>query len=202
MEIQPKELSIKGQLNGISERTIDQHYNVLYKGYVNKLNEIHKKVTQANMGEANPTFSEIRELKREEVFTTNAVRLHEQYFDCLGGRGGRPDGAIGQLIQEDFGSYEAWEQEFRACGAAARGWVVLAFDWQDMRLRNYLSDIHSDGVWGVSPLLILDTYEHAYYMDQGAVRKGYLDAFFQNANWDFVNSLIERMRLVEARKAA
>lgn len=194
-----KELKPAQELSGISKRQIDEHHDVLYKGYVNKLNEIEAKVKDANVAEANATFSLIRELKKEEVFALNAIKLHEGYFENLSANGGAISEDLANLIKEDFGSYEQWEAEFKALGVAARGWVVLAYDWDDRKLKNYLSDIHSDGVWGASPLLILDVYEHAYFLDQGAARKAYIEAFMKNINWDAVNQRAERFRIREHR---
>ncbi|MDP2659813.1 MAG: superoxide dismutase [Dehalococcoidia bacterium] len=189
------------EMEGISRRQIDEHYDVLYKGYVNKLNEIEAKIPASDMAEANATYSLIRELKKEEVFATDAIRLHELYFENLGGDGRGCSGQILDLIKEDFGSHEKWEAELKALGVASRGWVVLAFDWADHKLHNYITDIHSEGVWNASALLILDVYEHAYFIDYGAARKKYLDAFVKNINWAAVNSRIERLRLAEIRKA-
>jgi len=196
-----KELKPSKELEGISRRQIEEHQDVLYKGYVNKLNEIEAKVPAADAAEANATYSLVRELKREEVFATDAIRLHELYFENLGGEGRAASGPIMDLIKEDFGSYEKWETEFRALGVAARGWVVLAFDWTDGKLHNYLSDIHSDGVWDASCLLIMDVYEHAYFIDYGTARKKYIDAFMKNTNWTVVNDRVQRLRISEVRKA-
>jgi Fe-Mn family superoxide dismutase len=190
------------ELQGLSKKQIDEHYNVLYKGYVNKLNEIELKLSQTDLDEANATYSIIRELKREEVFTANAIKLHEGYFDSLGGAGGKADSQILDLMEQDFGSYEDWEKEFKACGLCARGWVVLAFDWTDGKLHNYTLDIHSDGVWGVSPLLIMDVYEHAYFIDYATARKSYIDAFHKNINWAYVNSQVDQMGIMQRRMAA
>ncbi len=187
------------RLEGISQRQIDEHHDVLYKGYVNKLNEIEAKVAEADPAEANGTYSLIRELKKEEVFAANAIRLHEGYFENLGGAGGRPAGPIADLIEKDFGSYEKWEAEFRGLGLAARGWVVLAFDWTDRKLRNYLSDVHFEGVWDCSPLLILDVYEHAYFLDFGTARKAYIETFMKNINWDVVNGRVKRLNILAHR---
>jgi len=194
-----KELKPTKELAGISKKQIEQHHDVLYRGYVNKLNEIESKLPADLPAEANATYSLIRELKREEVFATQAIRLHEGYFQNLGGDGA-PKGVILDLIKEDLGSYEKWEEEFRALGIAARGWVVLAFDWADKKLRNYLSDIHSDGVWSASPLLILDVYEHAYFIDYGTGRKAYIEAFMKNVNWDVVNQRVKDLNVLEHRR--
>lgn len=195
----PKDLKPTRPLEGLSEKQIAEHHDVLYKGYVNKLNEIEARMAEANPVEANATYSLIRELKKEEVFATNAIRLHEAYFENLGGQGGRPTGPILDLIERDFGSYEKWEAEFKGMGIAARGWVVLAFDWNDHKLHNYLSDIHSDGVWDASALLILDVYEHAYFLDYGTARKAYIEAFMKNVDWDAVNQRVERLNILAHR---
>ena len=195
------ELKPRG-LQGLSDKLIDNHFDVLYKGYVNKLNEIEESMKTADPAAANATYSIIRELKKEEVFTTNAISLHEGYFENLSPGGNKPTGAILELIQAGWGSYEKWETEFRALGLAARGWVVLAFNWKDGRLHSYLTDIHSDGVWNCSPVMILDVYEHAYYLDYGAARKAYIDAFFANLNWGVVNKRIEELGVMEFYKRA
>ena len=195
------ELKPRG-LQGLSDKLIDNHFDVLYKGYVNKLNEIEESMKTADPAAANATYSIIRELKKEEVFTTNAITLHEGYFENLSPGGNKPTGAILELVEAEWGSYEKWETEFRALGLAARGWVVLAFNWNDGRPHSYLTDIHSDGVWGCSPLMILDVYEHAYYLDYGAARKAYIDAFFANLDWGAVNKRIEGLGVMEFYKRA
>ncbi|MBI4321764.1 MAG: superoxide dismutase [Chloroflexi bacterium] len=185
-------------LQGISQRQIDEHFDVLYKGYVNKLNELEAKLQTVNVAEANATYSEIREIKKEEVFAADAVRLHEDYFENLGGDG-VCKGNILSLINADFGSIDKWEAELRACGVASRGWVVLAYDWRDNKLHNYLTDIHSEGVWSCAPVLIMDVYEHAYFIDYGTNRKAYIDAFVKNINWDVVNARLDAFGIMKAR---
>jgi len=198
-EIKVKPLKF-AELLGLSKRQISEHHDVLYAGYVKKTNEIRSKVKSADLTEANATFSLIRELKREETFAVNGVKLHEGYFDSLGGDG-TPKGKILELIREDFGSYGAWEKEFKALGVAARGWVVLAYDWSDGKLHNYLCDAHNQGgVWNCTPLLIMDVYEHAYFLDYATGRKAYIDAFMKNIDWSFANGFVERYRIAEYRK--
>ena len=200
LEYKVRPLKFSKELSGISKRQIDEHHDVLYAGYVKKLNEIHTKIETADVTEANATFSQIRELKLEETFARNAVELHEEYFDNLGGDG-VPKGVVLDLIKEDFGSFEKWQQQFVALGISARGWVILAFDKQDLKLHNYLSDFHSHGgVWNCSPILVLDVYEHAYFLDYGTARRKYLDAFMKNVDWDEVNKRVERHMILEMRK--
>lgn len=190
------------ELPGLSKKQLSEHHDVLYAGYVKKLGEIEGKVKTADVTESNATYSLIRELKLEETFAANAIRLHEGYFDNLGGDG-KPKGHALELIKADFGSYEAWEKEFKALGLAARGWVVLAFDWENGRLYNYLCDVHNQGgIWNCTPLLILDVYEHAYFIDYATARKSYIEAFMENINWDYVNRAVKKARIHEYRKLA
>ncbi|MDI6715949.1 MAG: superoxide dismutase [Actinomycetota bacterium] len=187
-------------LPGLSEEQLKQHHDVLYAGYVKKVNEIQDKLKNVDLSEANATFSMIRELKLEETFAVNAVKLHEGYFANLGGNG-QPGGAILDMINQDFGSFDNWEQMFRAAGICARGWVVLAYDLDWNVVHNYSLDAHNIGdVFNAVPLFILDVYEHAYFIDYGTNRKDYIDAFMKNANWDYVNSVIEKYDLVNRRK--
>ncbi len=173
-------------LEGLSERQLGEHHDILYAGYVNKLNEIEVKLPTVDRKAANATYSDLRELKKEEVFATNGIQLHEGYFDNLGGKG-RAGGKILDALARDFGSYEIWEEDFRACGMAARGWVVLAFNMEDKRLHNYVSDTHDmGGVWSCVPLLVLDVYEHAYFLDYGTKRKDYLEKFMANLDWQVI----------------
>src|SRR3989344_1317698 len=107
-------------LEGISEKQLIEHHDVLYTGYVKKLGEIDEKLKTADMSSANATYSEFGELKREETFALNGVKLHEGYFDNMKQGGSVCTGAINELIERDFGSYEKWEAEFKAVGIAGR----------------------------------------------------------------------------------
>ncbi|WP_243113717.1 superoxide dismutase [Desulfofundulus salinus] len=171
------------RLRGISARTIQEHYK-LYDGYVNKTNEIRNRLRTVDRASANSTYSPLRELKVEESYATNGVKLHELYFGNLGGPGGRPTGALYEAIVFSYGSYEFWENDFKASGLASRGWVILSYDQDDGFLHNYSADAHNVGIFvRTQPILVLDVYEHAYYIDYGTDRRSYIEAFFQNINW-------------------
>lgn len=175
------------ELKGISQKTIEIHWGKLYQGYVKKWQEIQEKLNSADLSQANATFSELRELKVEESFAANAVLLHEAYFDILGGSG-LPEGDIVEAVKKDFSSFEAWTESFKALGLASRGWVILAYDFNEGKLRNYIADSHNSlAIWGASPVLVLDVYEHAFFIDYGADKKAYIEAFFQNLNWEAIN---------------
>lgn len=186
----------------LSERQLSEHHDVLYAGYVNKLNEIEEKLPSADKGKANATFSDFRALKKEEVFAQNGILLHELYFENISPavirqpaeEAGRavPE-ALQQSIEKDFGSLDAWQEDFLACGMSSRGWVIMAQNPTDGRLHNYIADIHDvGGVWGVMPLLVLDMYEHSYFIDYGTKKKDYINAFIKNINWDVAENRFSR----------
>jgi superoxide dismutase, Fe-Mn family len=179
------------ELKCITKQQLTEHYEVLYKGYVNKINDIRAKITATSPEGANGTYADIRELKLEESFALNGVKLHEAYFLGMGGDGQAPKD-VEVAIVKDFGSYQAWLDEFIATGMSARGWAVLCYDWREMRLRNILADWHSHGaIWNCTPVLVLDVYEHAYFMDYGTKRRAYIDAWLANISWDYAKKTLD-----------
>lgn len=189
MKHEAKPLPFKKQLIGITEKTLQIHHDKLYVGYVNKRNEIEAKLETADRSLANATYSEYGELKREESFTVNGIYLHEYYFNVLGGDG-QQTGELVKAIEKEFGSYDKWLEDFKAAGMVARGWVVLAWDHNDNRLHNYLCDSHNHGgIWGAIPIIVLDMYEHAYFIDYGSDRKAYIEDYVKNLNWEAANHL-------------
>lgn len=193
MSYTAKEFSLKG-LDGISDEQLSQHIDVLYAGYVKKLNEIREKLKAVDLSSANQVYSELRALKVEESFAMNGVVLHELYFENLGGNGSLEGGALKELIARDFGSFERWQEEFKACAMAARGWVVLGMCMNEERLVNWCLDTHSMGLpAGLKPVLVIDVYEHAYMIDYGVKRPPYIDAFMRNINWQVCEGRLARV---------
>lgn len=189
MAYEAKPLPFNKQLIGISEKTIQIHHDKLYTGYVNKRNEIEQKLETVDRSAANATYSEYGELKREESFAANGTTLHEYYFSVLGGEG-KPDGALMAELEKHFGSYEKWLEDFKAAGMVSRGWVVLAYDFNTGKLHNYLCDAHNHGgIWGAMPIMVLDMYEHAYFIDYGSDRKTYIEDYMKNLNWEKANQI-------------
>jgi len=196
-----KPLPFRTPLNGISDRALKNHHDKLYLGYVEKKNEIENQLEQLgrtivrNGGKAgNTTYSELRGLKDGETYAVNGVYLHEWYFEVLGGDGmseSAPE--LERALTNTFGSIESFIKYFSECAMAARGWTILAWDTKESRLWIYNSDAHNQGgIWGALPIIVLDVYEHAYYMDYGADRQAYLKAFWKNFNWAAANDLFKR----------
>jgi Fe-Mn family superoxide dismutase len=186
------------ELNGISQRTMEEHYE-LYKGYVAKTNEIQEKLATVDRASANQTFSDLRSLRVDLSFATGGVKNHETYFGHLGGKGGAPTGKVAELITRDFPSIDAFTTDFKASGLAARGWVWLAYDHDWNTLTTVVGDAQNTfPLWNATPILALDVYEHAYWLDYGRARAKYIEAFFNNLDWNAVNANLERALAMQA----
>jgi superoxide dismutase, Fe-Mn family len=180
------------ELDGISRAAVEAHYK-LYQGYVAKRNEILGRLADADLDSANQTYSEIRALKVDLTFAIGGIKNHEIYFEHLGGDGGDPQGRIRDLIDRDFRSVDAWRADLKATGMAARGWAWTAYDWDEGRLFNYIGDAQNTfPVWNATPLVALDVYEHAYFLDYQTDRASYIDVFFANLDWGVVNDWVGR----------
>jgi Fe-Mn family superoxide dismutase len=195
-EIAPRELKpALLELDGISRAAVESHYR-LYQGYVNKRNEILGRLADVDLSAANQVFSEIRALKVDLTFAIGGIKNHEIYFEHLGGDGGDPGGLIGHLIKRDFGSVDNWRADLRATGMAGRGWAWTAYDWDEGRLFNHIGDAQNTfPVWNATPLVALDVYEHAYFLDYQTDRAGYIDAFFNNLDWSVVDDWANRYQI-------
>jgi Fe-Mn family superoxide dismutase len=192
-EITPRELK-PGllELDGISRESIEAHYK-LYQGYVAKRNEILGKLAQVDLASANQVYSDLRALKIDYTFAVGGVKNHEIYFEHLGGGGGDPTGLAAELIRRDFGTVATWRADLKATGLAARGWAWTAYDWDESRLFNYAGDAQNTfPVWNATPLVALDVYEHAYFLDYQTDRASYIDAFFANLDWDTINDWVQK----------
>jgi Fe-Mn family superoxide dismutase len=178
------------EMDGISRASVEAHYK-LYQGYVNKRNEILGKLAEVDVAAANQVYSELRALKVDLTFAVGGVKNHEIYFEHLGGTGGDPDGAIGALIARDFGSVDAGRADLNATGMAGRGWAWTAYDWDEGRLFTYLGDAQNAfPIWNATPLVALDVYEHAYFLDFQTDRSSYIDAFLANLDWGTVDGWV------------
>jgi Fe-Mn family superoxide dismutase len=183
------------ELDGISRAAVEAHYK-LYEGYVAKRNEILGLLADVDLEAANQAYSAFRALKVDLTFAIGGIKNHEIYFDHLGGDGGDPDGAVRDLIVRDFGSVDDWRADLKATGMAARGWAWTAYDWDERRLFNYLGDAQNTfPVWNATPLVALDVYEHAYFLDYQTDRASYIDVFFANLDWSVVNEWVGRYRI-------
>jgi superoxide dismutase, Fe-Mn family len=183
------------KLKGLSERLIRSHWENNYGGSVKALAATRKHLADALANPDLPPYL-YNELKREHLLRTGSVVLHEHYFHNLGGDG-RPDTDTRQIIGDAFGSFDRWETEFRRMGlglGGGSGWVVLGYNTHLHQLENYWMADHAHAPAATLPILVLDMYEHAYQMDYGAAAAKYVDAFFENIQWDVVAQRLGQMR--------
>ena len=183
------------ELDGISRASVEAHYR-LYQGYVNKRNEILERLAAVDVTSANQVYSDVRALKVELTFAIGGIKNHEIYFEHLGGEGGDPTGPVADLIKRDFGSVPAWRDDLRATGMGGRGWAWTAYDWDEERLFNYIGDTQNTfPIWNATPLVALDVYEHAYFLDYQTDRASYIQAFFDNLDWTTINDWVSKYQI-------
>lgn len=171
-------------MEGFSEALLKNHFT-LYQGYVTNTNKLLDTLDRM-LKEGQTGTPEYAELKRRLGWEFNGMRLHEYYFDNLGGKGAtRKDGKLAANLTSAFGSHEAWEKDFRATGAMRGiGWAVLYQDPASGRLINFWINEHDVAhPAGGNPILIMDVFEHAFMLDYGLKRADYIDAFFKNIDW-------------------
>jgi len=171
-------------MEGFSETLLKNHFT-LYQGYVTNTNKLMDTLGQM-LKEGKTGNPEYAELKRRFGWEFNGMRLHEYYFENLGGKGGIDKaGKLSKKISESFGSYEEWEKDFRGVGTMRGiGWAILCQDDLSGKLFNCWINEHDMGhLAGCTPILILDVFEHAFMIDYGLKRADYIGAFFKNINW-------------------
>jgi Fe-Mn family superoxide dismutase len=171
-------------MKGFSETLLKNHFT-LYQGYVTNTNKLWDIMT-AMLKEGKTGTPEYAELKRRFGFEFNGMRLHEYYFGNLGGK--KPadkTGALAKKLAAAYGSYDGWEQDFKATGAMRGiGWVILYQDNTNGWLFNQWINEHEVGhPAGCAPILVMDVFEHAFMLDYGLKRADYIAAFFQNIDW-------------------
>ena len=179
-------------MEGFSETLLKNHFT-LYQGYVTNTNKLAD-LLMAMLKEGKTGTPEYSELKRRFGFEFNGMRLHEYYFENLKGKTPLDKtGALARKLAAAYGSYDAWEQDFRATGAMRGiGWAILYQDNVSGGLFNQWINEHEVGhLAGCRPVLVMDVFEHAYMIDYGLKRADYIAAFFKNINWDVVASRVK-----------
>ena len=178
---------------GLSEQLLKNHFT-LYQGYVTNTNK-ELDTLSAMLKDGKVATTEFAEVKRRLGWEFNGMRLHELYFDNLGGKSPLvKDGKLAKKLAESFGSVENWEKEFRATGAMRGvGWAIMYQDNTNGNLINFWINEHDTGhPSGCMPILVMDVFEHAFITDYGLKRADYIEAFFKNIEWSVVESRLKK----------
>jgi Fe-Mn family superoxide dismutase len=136
-------------------------------------------------------------LKQIQSSRGNSVVLHELYFDGLSLKATDPPDAVKAAVANRFGSVDRWAEDFVASAKAAAGWAMLVVHPVNGRLYNVVSDEHAQGpLWLAAPLVVIDTYEHAFYIDYQNRKAEYVEKFLNFVDW---NEADRRFRQVVRR---
>ena len=179
-------------MEGFSETLLKNHFT-LYQGYVTNTNKVLDTLDQM-LKEGKAATPEFAELKRRLGWEFNGMRLHEYYFENLGGKAGIDTGGrLAKKLIGNFGSYDAWEKDFKATGTMRGiGWIVLYQDIANGKLINFWINEHDvSHPAGCNPLLIMDVFEHAFMLDYGLKKTDYISAFFKNIDWKVVEARLK-----------
>jgi Fe-Mn family superoxide dismutase len=179
-------------MEGFGDTLLNNHFT-LYKGYVTNANKLMD-ILSAMVKDGKAATPEYAELKRRFGWEFNGMRLHEYYFENLGGKAAiNKDGKLGKLIAGNFGSYDVWLQDFKATATMRGiGWTILYQDVSGGKLFNQWVNEHDVGhAAGCQPVLILDVFEHAFLTDYGLKRADYIEAFIKNIDWAAVEARVK-----------
>ena len=187
-------------LTGISNGQIEQHWQ-LYEAYVRNTNELLEELAAGE-----PGTRHWAELKRRLGFEFNGMALHEYYFGNLAaGRPLRQKSALAETLAAGWGDFRSWREDFgKTAAMRGIGWVILYHDPSAGRLFNWwVSDHEVNHPAGLTPILVLDVFEHAWMVDYAAGEKGkYVDAFLENIGWETVERRFKDSRDRPARVAS
>ncbi|MDD4171385.1 MAG: superoxide dismutase [Syntrophomonas sp.] len=170
------------------EQTVRLHHDIHHKGYVDGLNNAETKIAEAR---EKGDFALIKHWARELAFHGSGHILHTMFWENMKPTGGgAASGPIAEAINKEFDNFDKFKQQFSAAAAAVEGsgWAILAFNPYFAKLEILQTEKHQDLTqWGVVPLLVVDVWEHAYYLKYQNKRAAFIEAWWNLVNWDDVN---------------
>ncbi|MBU2675512.1 MAG: superoxide dismutase [Gammaproteobacteria bacterium] len=177
----------------MSSKTLSFHYDRHHKGYADKLEKLVKGTDYEGLSLEETIVKARKEAQIDILNNAAQVWNHNFFWKSLSPNGGKPDGRIKNLIEARFNDVGEFKDKFRsaAAGLFGSGWVWLVLDQGQIRI---LTTSNADSPVGTNliPLLTLDVWEHAYYLDYQNERAGFVDAFLDNLiNWNFVAANIK-----------
>jgi len=193
-ELPPLPYGYDGLKPYISKEQLTIHHDKHHQAYVDAANGILKLFDESREKGAD---LDIKARAKELSFNVSGHQLHTLFWNNIGPsdeNGGEPTGKIAEYIENDFKSFERFKKEFSqaAISTEGSGWAVLAFCKSTDRLFILQFEKHNVNLvprW--PPLMVLDVWEHAYYLDYKNVRPDFVEAFWNIVNWDEVNNRLE-----------
>ena len=178
-----------------NKETLTIHYDILYKGYVDNTNKTEEKLNKAR--ETN-NFENIKCLEKDLSFFGSGAILHELFFKNMGPAvPTSPSIKLMERINKDFGNYENFKKQFTESSKVveASGWNLLVWVPNFKKLEILQCEKHQNlTLWGCKLLLVLDMWEHSYFLQYKTKRADYIDAFWNIVNWNEVNKRFEKIQ--------
>ncbi|WP_055669263.1 superoxide dismutase [Desnuesiella massiliensis] len=169
------------------EATVKIHHDLHHKAYVDGLNNAELKIEEARKS---GDYTLIKHYERELAFHGAGHILHSLFWENMMANGGEAKDEVLNQINKDFGSYDSFKKEFSAAAVAVEGsgWSILCWNCMFSKLVILTAEKHQDLTqWAVKPLLILDVWEHAYYLKYQNKRAAFVEAWWNIVNWNVVN---------------
>lgn len=178
-----------------AEGMLSLHYEILYTGYVDNTNKTEEKLKYAR--ETNQ-YENIKALEKDLSFFGSGAILHELFFLNMGSeKNTEPSSNLVKQIEKDFGDFEKFKKQFEEASKTveASGWCLLVWVPDFQKLEILQCEKHQNlTLWGCKALLVLDMWEHSYYLQYQTKRPDYISAFWNIVNWDQVNKRFENIK--------
>lgn len=168
----------------LSAAQIAPHHTAHYGGALAALSRAEAQYEEAHAAGTPIDAARFERLRQLQSSRGNSVVLHELYFDGVGPDTTAPSADLRAALARRFGSVDRWAADFTACANSAAGWAMLVLHPVNGRLYNVISDEHAQGpMWMAAPLVVIDTYEHAFYIDYQSRKAEYVDRFLRHIDW-------------------
>lgn len=178
----------------IDEKTMRLHHDKHHAGYVKGLNNATKKVQECI---DNDDYSLIKHWERELAFHGSGHFLHTIFWKVMGPEQGKRSKLLEKHFKKDFGSFDKFKKYFKMASKKVEGsgWGILAYQPHADKLVILQAEKHQNLTQWVSiPILCLDVWEHAYYLNYQNNRGAYIDAFFDVINWEEVSTRLDALK--------
>jgi Fe-Mn family superoxide dismutase len=168
----------------LSAEQIAPHHSAHYGGALKAFTGVEQKFEESFAKGTRIDPAALERMKQIQSSRGNSVVLHELYFDGLALKSTGPAEVVRTAIEKRFGSIDRWTADFVASATAAAGWAMLVVHPANGRLYNVVSDEHAQGpLWLAAPLVVIDTYEHAFYIDYQNKKAEYVEKFLKFLDW-------------------